>query len=360
MRLRSISLTVAFAVAALATREGYADTGRGTGAQGARWPGESVDMVIDGSMSDLSEESYEAVVQALGAWQVAGAGLPVVTVGQGTAGDLGYSRTGDNTNAVMFAPDGAERANGALAITVITFDLDRGVILDADILLNGDYNFDCYDDDDGLNEPRAAYDLQNVLTHELGHFFGLGEDYEHEQATMYAYSLPGETSKRDLEQADAITVATLYARPGRSAPLEEQDPGVGCGGATVANSSTDGAWLWLGAALLALLVAMRRRASQHAAVFTCLLGGLVAAYSEAPVGPALFEVAQLSSRWEGGLIVTAAELHRPGCSDCRPASVEVLGGALDGIGQQVGALRPLQVGDRVYVGAPGLLPQSPE
>ncbi|MCR4368792.1 MAG: matrixin family metalloprotease [archaeon] len=58
----------------------------------------------------------------------------------------------------------------------------------------------------------AKMDLQNIITHELGHSAGLGDLYTSgcAEETMYGYSTEGETKKRTLESGDIAGLAELY------------------------------------------------------------------------------------------------------------------------------------------------------
>ena len=51
--------------------------------------------------------------------------------------------------------------------------------------------------------------MQNVATHEIGHFIGIGHTNDPE-ATMYSNMGSGETKKRSLEQDDIDAVSFLY------------------------------------------------------------------------------------------------------------------------------------------------------
>jgi hypothetical protein len=55
-------------------------------------------------------------------------------------------------------------------------------------------------------------DVQNIVTHELGHCAGMDDLYESNavEETMYGYSEEGETKKRDLYLGDITGIIGLY------------------------------------------------------------------------------------------------------------------------------------------------------
>jgi len=55
-------------------------------------------------------------------------------------------------------------------------------------------------------------DVQNIITHELGHSAGMGDLYDSlcGEETMYGYSSEGETKKRDLNTGDIAGIQKLY------------------------------------------------------------------------------------------------------------------------------------------------------
>ncbi|MET0413258.1 MAG: matrixin family metalloprotease, partial [Polyangiaceae bacterium] len=227
---------------------------------------------------------------------------------------------------------------------------------DADIILNGEHKFGIFDEDPE-HETQNVYDLQNVLTHELGHLLGLGEDYEDEYATMYAFSQPGETIKRDLEPVDVDSVVSLYIEP-------IDNSSAGCGGATIAAQNSE-AWLWTALGLLGVGAVMRRRSVRAAAAGVSVLGALVIGMSTSSSLPSkgvLFAgdtvheglalnalpsvVTGAEARWEDGLIVTKLTLRtQPATGAAQELSVETLGGQVGDLVQQVGHVRPPIVGD---------------
>lgn len=79
-------------------------------------------------------------------------------------------------------------------------------IVEAHILMNDDFEWG----DASFNS--LLMDVQNIATHELGHWVGMGDVYESTAAeeTMYGYSTEGETKKRDLYKGDIAGITGLY------------------------------------------------------------------------------------------------------------------------------------------------------
>jgi hypothetical protein len=119
-----------------------------------------------------------------------------------------YDTLGPNANTIMFLSDwtGSEFPPEAFGLTLVWHSPDTGEIFDADMQINETIgplhvcNGAC---------PRGAVDLENVFTHEAGHFLGLG----HSQvagSTMSANAMLSETSKRTLEDDDRDGVCSIY------------------------------------------------------------------------------------------------------------------------------------------------------
>lgn len=127
-----------------------------------------------------------------------------------------YNKHGANANSVLFIADWAKyeaMSSDAFGLTLVFYNPDTGSIYDADILLNetlGDLTI-CK----GACPPRAV-DIQNVLTHEAGHFFGLGHSEQHD-ATMAPDATVGQLTKRDLTDDDRAGICATY----QSYPMPE-------------------------------------------------------------------------------------------------------------------------------------------
>ena len=118
-------------------------------------------------------------------------------VERATCQDAQYRGNRGNVNVVAMVSDWEERDYdpSAYAITTVWHNTDTGTILDVDVLVNeqlGPYAI-CPDTGCLPALPRnQVVDLENVLTHELGHFFGIAHS-DIPNATMYLSAARGET-----------------------------------------------------------------------------------------------------------------------------------------------------------------------
>jgi hypothetical protein len=128
-------------------------------------------------------------------------------------------------NQVLFVHEASAWLAGAhvVALTLVAADQRSGVIGDADILLNAANKQFCV----APACDKGRYDLQNTLTHEVGHLLGLDHSLDG-GATMYGGSPPGETSKRELAEDDRLGVCTAYRTIWTAegcVPVEADPPG---------------------------------------------------------------------------------------------------------------------------------------
>jgi MYXO-CTERM domain-containing protein len=99
-------------------------------------------------------------------------------------------------------------ASNTLALSTLTFDPETGVVLDADMEINGEERLISI----GETPPADGYDLLSILTHEAGHFLGLAHSAESD-ATMYASYVPGATTMRGLSPDDHEGICWVYPSP---------------------------------------------------------------------------------------------------------------------------------------------------
>lgn len=176
-----------------------------------------------------------------------------------------HDRDGPNTNVLAFADTWpSDYAPTAFAITTVYHSRRTGEILDADILINEeDYEWTvcpetgCEPDADG--EFRQV-DLENVLTHEVGHFLGLAHT-DRFGSVMDAGSPIGDTDNRILRTDDRNGICAIYP-PGADlgacdfAPRGGFDESCVGEGGCVAGPGPSPGWAWVA---LLFVVGWRRR-----------------------------------------------------------------------------------------------------
>jgi len=158
----------------------------------------------DVTLSDVERE----VQQGFDAWADADCSYLGFHYGGQTDEDrVGYSPCDGvpNANIVVFRPSDWRHPSQALALTSVTYDLNTGQIVDADIELNDEqFNFTVTD-----NPVLVRIDVQNTIAHEVGHLLGLDHSPESE-ATMFAMAPSGETGMRTLDSDDIAGVCDIY------------------------------------------------------------------------------------------------------------------------------------------------------
>lgn len=118
-----------------------------------------------------------------------------------------YNKEAPNLNVVLFQDDDWKYRgiDGTLAKTSVTYNDQTGEIYDADIEVNAANNTVTISD----NPAKIEYDLQAILTHEVGHFIGVAHSAE-SSAVMFASYSPGSTSQRKLTPDDVDAVCAIY------------------------------------------------------------------------------------------------------------------------------------------------------
>lgn len=99
---------------------------------------------------------------------------------------------------------------GALAVSYIWYDQTTGVAAEVDTIMNTKYTW--YWSGSNTCAYSGVYDAQNILTHELGHTFGLDDHYTADYAnnTMYGYGSKTEVKKNTLTAGDISGIDLLY------------------------------------------------------------------------------------------------------------------------------------------------------
>ncbi|MDB4944043.1 MAG: hypothetical protein JWP97_3577 [Labilithrix sp.] len=118
-----------------------------------------------------------------------------------------YNKEGHNLNVVLFQDnDWKYRGiDATLAKTSVTYNDQTGEIYDADIEINTANN------NMTISDPpkKVAYDLQAIITHEVGHFIGIAHSGDDSSVMAPTYS-PGSIAQRTLTPDDIEAVCAIY------------------------------------------------------------------------------------------------------------------------------------------------------
>lgn len=189
---------------------GYAFVRLSTNGNELFWPNatnQPISFVIaNGTANGITQASYEgAVRRAFQAWEeVPESGISFTEdTNPGSKNRTDY--TADDIHTVMFDANnstGFFGNSGLVAVTPVEFT-GQGQITDADIILNArDHTF-------STTNAANTFDVQSVVTHEVGHFIGL----DHSPvlgATMVPFALQNNLLQRSLETDDAAAATAAY------------------------------------------------------------------------------------------------------------------------------------------------------
>jgi hypothetical protein len=125
---------------------------------------------------------------------------------------------GSDTKISQKAPDGkniiawGKISASALGVTYIWYYPSTGIAVDVDTIMNSKYFWKW----SGISTCAYtnSYDAQSILTHELGHWFGLDDEYtsEYVNNTMYGYGFQKDAKGDTLTDGDVLGVNAIYKK----------------------------------------------------------------------------------------------------------------------------------------------------
>lgn len=114
----------------------------------------------------------------------------------------------------------SESYPNAIAVTLIWYNIFTGLIAEVDMAMNGDFPWSQTDIPAGTDPnivigDSSSYDVQNIVTHEVGHWLLLEDLYQKPAGyqTMFGYGSKGELKKRSLESGDLAGLQAIYLGP---------------------------------------------------------------------------------------------------------------------------------------------------
>ena len=254
----------------------------------------SISLSASAASHALSPAQVTSVLRrSLDVWQNADCGgsttgLEVTILAETNACTVATHNTnGRNVHSLIFIGDAdvwsrvREHDLRAFAVTYVWHERTTGEILDVDMEINEARGvlqdcpaagcMDCPPEGCG-GASGGPVDFGNVLTHELGHYFGLSHTTsDHRDATMFAQAPFGEIIKRDLTADDIDAICTTYP-PGTLPASCDTTPSGGLGldcqsgacGCAAPGADHRGSTGLAGTALaLGMALARRRRMSKR-------------------------------------------------------------------------------------------------
>lgn len=178
--------------------------------------------------SEFPDEFLDAVQRSFATWnEVSGSYFRAYYAGSTDQFGSNYDCNGGkrtNENVVSYVENWPDSLAGSdvVALTSVVYAIDSGEILDADIRMNADHFK--WQNITQKGADFAVVDVQNIMTHEVGHFLGLEHStdgnyrgqHSAQEATMFANTYPNETKRRVLDADDKAGVRAIY--PVASAP----------------------------------------------------------------------------------------------------------------------------------------------
>ncbi|MDP1829629.1 MAG: matrixin family metalloprotease [Archangium sp.] len=322
-----------------------------------RWT-KPLEMVLDARVgSQLHEARAEQAIRA--AFQNLDEATPYLDVSVRVADEakpIGYVLGSDNQNSVLALEDWPY-SEDALAVTLVTLNARTNELLDADVAFNVEsHRFRVLPD--AVKDERSFDDVQNTITHELGHVLGLMHNDDADDLVMYPSAPPGELIKRTLKADDRDGLLSLYG----TEPEPKLTPPLGC-----SSTATSPGWVVV---VLVLLLAVRSRSTRLALCRSTSLGvsGVVfllasPALAAEPTPPAVgraqtVALVQVSARHSlphprhPGLILTELSLTALEClkGPCGELSTVVVAGGRLGELEQIVMHEPVPAeGQRILV-----------
>ena len=204
---------------------------------------------LEGSTAIVSDLEFAAIDAAFATWQalsdtcsdftfVQGARVSSPKAGKGTAGQNvvvfreSECRQVVPTDDPCWADGSCTAVYGCwnyssttIGLTTVTYSTRTGIAVDADIELNGaDFIFSAVASppctQGGPLSNCVAYDVQNTVTHEIGHVVGF-DHVSNPNSTMAPTAPIGETSKRIIDLGTANGFCGTYPRGQPPVPCDE-------------------------------------------------------------------------------------------------------------------------------------------
>jgi len=167
---------------------------------GAKLPAAGMTFDVYGSIESI--DTHETINKAIASWRDA-ADLPSLTIAQQIFSPPAFATDGQTT--LSFGA--IEPANLQSAVGVVRIVFSGSTIAEWDMIIN----IEKYEIGDA-SLSSLVFDAWQLMGHEFGHVFGLGDIYTSScsESAMYGYISSGDTTKRTIDEVSLDCVSALY------------------------------------------------------------------------------------------------------------------------------------------------------
>ncbi len=169
---------------------------------GLHWDDPHVTYTASYSVSGLDQNSVQSAITA--SFQTWTNADPKITFTYDNTLPFKSAGTSDGVNEISFGP---YSSSNTIAVTFIWYNRFTKAVTEVDTLFNTYYQWSTSD-----VCSNGKMDVQNIATHEFGHWLVLDDLYTKPAIyqTMYGYSRYGETQKRTLNTGDIAGIELIY------------------------------------------------------------------------------------------------------------------------------------------------------
>lgn len=162
---------------------------------GVRWASEDLPVDCAVYTSGAPTGAFNAITPAFDEWEL--------YTSTNIYENISENPTETINNTVRW--DIIDGPGGAIAVTRFVFYVNTKELIEFDIVFDSDETW-------STTEEEDAFDVQNVMTHELGHTLVLDDLRSPRDGalTMHAYTWPGDVTKKDLGSGDILGIQAIY------------------------------------------------------------------------------------------------------------------------------------------------------
>lgn len=172
------------------------------GSAGWRFPAGNVFYTLNLNSAPLSVRGAVSsfVADSFAKWSSAiSSGLAPTLLPQGTTSKTRYAFDGENIIAW------GNTSRSTLGVTYVWYYTSTHEVAEVDTIMNARIPWDAVC-------SSTSYNAENIMIHELGHWYGLDDEYadSYRDNTMYGYGSTAETKKITPENGDFAGISLIY------------------------------------------------------------------------------------------------------------------------------------------------------